>query len=268
MARKHKAPLPGQKGRKPAPGKKNGRPPTGSPDTLTPAKWLAARVMWEADHRKNASFIADEFGTTIRAVNDHIKRDGWTREIHKQMVHVPAPPPPKPPWRPREFREEFADMLIDYFREAAFEVVAVEVVDAKDNRRRTKAKIVDGFMFPTMEAFADSIDVSAKTLAVWANEKTTKGELRNARFSEAFTRAKELQASILVRGGLAGVYNPAVSIFAAKNLLGWRNEVEAVDDSGAELYPAREALDEAYQRGLKVRAEQNAIVAQRKAKAR
>lgn len=236
---------------------------------MTPDKWKAARAMWEANDKCSRAFIADEFGVSLQAVTDRIRHERWTRESQKQLVHVPRPAAPRPPWRPTEFREEFADMLIAYFREAALEIVECEVVDKANNARHTKRKIIGAFEFPMIETFADTIDVSAKTLYAWSVERNKDGSLRYPYFSAAYERARELQSAILVRGGLAGVYNPAVSIFAAKNLLGWRDRIDApAEDTGSIAEADKAELDNAYQRALDKRREQDAMIADRLAKAR
>ena len=80
--------------------------------------------------------------------------------------------------------------------------------------------------FPTLAGFSASIGVSRETLHDWATVKDANGALRNAEFSDAYKRAKELQEQNLVTGALTGAYNPTFAIFTAKNVLGWRDKVE------------------------------------------
>lgn len=250
---------PGDKAKVKPAGTKGGRPRRDATH-MTPAKWRDARLMWEADHTKSATFVADEFGVTWRAVTERIKTERWTRETDKRLVHVPRPKPARPPWRPTSYRDEFPDRLIAFFREAAFEVVEVVTHDG-----RRKRKIVGAYEFPTLEDFADSIGVARQTMHGWATDTGPDGAPQYPRFYDAYKRAKDLQASILVKGGLAGVYQASAMIFAAKNLLGWRDKVDVDEGVSLDVYPDQGELDSAYARALERRAEQRAMIEARAA---
>ena len=49
-------------------------------------------------------------------------------------------------------------------------------------------------------------------------------------FAYAYARAKDAQESLLVEGGMTGVYEPRFAVFAAKNLAGWKDQVETVSE--------------------------------------
>ena len=63
----------------------------------------------------------------------------------------------------------------------------------------------------------------------WASE--------NEFFSETLKRAKEIQESRLVRMGLSKKVNPAMAVFALKNVAGWRDNPEQI------IIREREVLD-------------------------
>lgn len=61
---------------------------------------------------------------------------------------------------------------------------------------------------PAIINFAKHIGVSVDTVYQWIK--------RHEEFSDAFTRAKDLQKWFLIENGLNGCYNPAFAIFTAK----------------------------------------------------
>ncbi|GEM_PF-1910681 len=203
---------------------------------LTEAQWLEARIEWEGDERKTNGFIAEKYGVSIRAVKERINVDGWTRRIHKQMVHVPKP---RPPWRPTAYTEDLPDRLIAYFRQPAFEVVGA------DQNSGIRGKIVNAYVFPTLERFADSIGVCRDTLHSWASETDAGGKLKRPAFSDAYARARNLQVAIAAEGIFAEVFKSAAVTLAMRNLLGWRTEIEQ-EKQDDDAYPSREELDRMY----------------------
>ncbi len=204
---------------------------------LSAKRWLAAREEWEADERLSAAHIAEKYGTTWRAVKGRIHSEKWTRRIHKQLVPIPKP---RPPWRPPVFREEFADQLVEYFSKPAFIYAEATADNPKGN-----GTIIGAKDFPTLTEFACMIGVTRETLHDWATAKSPNGQPRFAAFSYAYKKARDYQETILVKGGLASVFQPAFAIFTAKNIIGWRNEVE-VEKPDDDAYPTREELDRIY----------------------
>lgn len=54
----------------------------------------------------------------------------------------------------------------------------------------------------------------------------------NEKFSDAYKMAQEMQESKLVKLGLSGKRNPAMAIFALKNVAGWRDRFDVTDGTG------------------------------------
>ena len=143
-------------------------------------------------------------------------------------MNVEAPPkkrgrPPKSEakvGRPTKYREEFVEMLLDYFGQPP-----IRTITTVDKEGNTVEKTVPA-LFPTLARFAANLGVTTETLHDWATAKTPEGELRNPAFSYAYKKAKDLQQANLVEGTLAGAYNSTFAIFTAKNVLGWRDKVE------------------------------------------
>ena len=123
--------------------------------------------------------------------------------------------------RPTVYRDEFPDMLLEFFGQSPTREVTVR--DAKGNER---TEILPG-QFPTLARFATNIGVTKETLHDWATSRNIEtGELRHPEFSSAYKKAKDLQEANLVEGTISGAYNSTFAIFTAKNVLGWRDKTE------------------------------------------
>ena len=92
-----------------------------------------------------------------------------------------------------KYRDEYCDEMLRFFR---------------DEREK----------FPTFELFADSIGVHADTLANWQDT--------HPRFRAVYAHCKAIQKGKLIRGGVLGVFNPAVVKFVATNCHGMSEKVE------------------------------------------
>lgn len=89
--------------------------------------------------------------------------------------------------------------------------------------------------FPTLAGFAVEIGVCRDTLHEWASAHPA--------FSDAYKRTKDFQEVALVDGAMSGKFNPAFSIFTAKNVLGWRDAL-AIDANVTTHEQALKELDE------------------------
>lgn len=164
--------------------------------------------------------------------------------------------------RPTDYRPEFVDELIAHFDIEVESVVDVDVVD-KDGKTRIEKKVVAN-KFPTLTRFAAKIGVTRDTLYEWSTAKDKDGALKYPEFSYAYARAKDSQESLLVEGGMAGVYDPRFAVFAAKNLAGWKDQVETTGEVLHTLATTTE-LDDAYARGMEaMQAGRAAVMARHK----
>ena len=152
----------------------------------------------------------------------------------------------RPVGRPTEYRPEFVDEIVSYFNIEVTSLVDVDVVD-KEGKTRTEKKIVTN-TFPTLTRFAAKLGVIRDTLYEWATVKDKAGALKYPQFSYAYTRARESQESLLVEGGITGAYEPRFAVFAAKNLAGWKDQLETKTEITHTMASVGE-LDELYQLG-------------------
>ncbi|MGY6154123.1 terminase small subunit [Paraburkholderia graminis] len=155
--------------------------------------------------------------------------------------------------RPSRYRPEYGQMIVEFFRidlERSVEVV----VPGKDGKPVTVTETVVN-RFPTLTRFADSLGVSCQTLKNWA--------AAHPDFAHAHARAKGLQASLLIEGGMSGRYESRFVVLASKNLLGWRDRVEHKVEATLTQATVDE-LDRVYECGIAAAKAAKAAVAARK----
>jgi len=167
----------------------------------------------------------------------------------------------RPVGRPTDYRPEFVAELIAYFDIEVRSVAEVDVTD-KDGKTRTEKTLVVN-TFPTLTRFAAKIGVTRQTLHDWATAKDRDGALLRPEFAYAYARAKDAQESLLVEGGMTGVYEPRFAVFAAKNLAGWKDQIETTGEVTHTLVKSDE-LDELYAQGTAAMEANRAKVIERK----
>lgn len=119
--------------------------------------------------------------------------------------------------RPTKYKPEYPQMLIDFMSGKGEDVIKPIVVD-KEIVEHKLGELPNFF-----EDFAVKIGVTTSTLAEWRNT--------HQEFSEAYKLCKDIQLSRMVKGSISGAYNSSASIFALKNMAGWRDKQE-VEHSG------------------------------------
>ena len=115
---------------------------------------------------------------------------------------------------PTLYREEYAQMLVDYFESAILPGEPAPHEAGEGSGKRALDRIYT--TLPTFERFARMIGVSTRVLADW--------DKRHPAFLQARARAKDIQAEHFSIGLVSGAMNPTGAIFAAKNLIGWSDK--------------------------------------------
>lgn len=123
--------------------------------------------------------------------------------------------------RPSKYRPEFCQLLIDFMSGKGEDVVKPIVVD-KEIVQHKLGELPNFF-----EDFAVKIGVHVGTLEEWRKEHPA--------FYEAYKIAKDIQLSRMVKGSISGTYNSSASIFALKNIAGWRDKQEVSGPDGGPL---------------------------------
>jgi hypothetical protein len=268
---------------------------------LTAEQWARARLRWEGSDLPGFDWLVPElaaaFGVTMtrQGVSVRAKRDGWKKggEPSKPLVDVAQhgkadvaqravvaqqtkpsqkpgaepvdlPPGEKPvgyagTGRPTLYRPEYDAMIVAYFDKEPFTEVDVEQASGVVRRQRMATDP------PMLAGFAKSIGVTRETVNNWATEVGPDGRPRYPSFSDAYAHARELNESMLVRGGMLGAYEGKFSVFVMKNLYGWQDQPArsvAVAPVSAEeldrLYGER--MQAAYERRMAVLAERRHLL--------
>jgi hypothetical protein len=131
--------------------------------------------------------------------------------------------------RPTKYKPEYCKQIEEFFDIDPYREVT-DVYTYKDGTTKETIKLLPNDMI-FMGDFARKIGVNKDTLYEWAK--------KYPEFSDSLKRANELQERLLVVNGLNGVYNSTFAIFAAKNMIGWRDkqELEHSNPDGSKLFP-------------------------------
>ena len=111
----------------------------------------------------------------------------------------------------------FVDEIVAFFDVEPYDRVSIYDKNGNESFQLVPNK------FPTLARFAANIGVTRETLHDWSTKRNDNDELIYPEFSYAYKKAKEFQEACLVEGTMAGAFHATFSIFAAKNILGWRD---------------------------------------------
>ncbi len=92
-----------------------------------------------------------------------------------------------------------------------------ETVFMKDGSHKDTIRHVPNAL-PLIGKFAASIGFTAQALRDWRE--------KHPEFDEAYSISKAHQKSMLINNGLNRLFDSVFSIFAAKNMIGWRDKTE------------------------------------------
>lgn len=156
---------------------------------------------------------------------------------------------PNPVGRPTKYKPEYAKKMVDYFMES---IKAYTVEHIPNGEGRMKVEVLPA-VFPTFQEFAAvDCEVCVDTLLEWVNAKNEDGTKKHPEFSEAYARARALQAAILTKGSMVGAYEGRFAGLAAKNLIGWSEKIEATNEVKFTMTAEEKAkLDAIYANALK-----------------
>jgi hypothetical protein len=105
-----------------------------------------------------------------------------------------------------KYRDEYCDMIVEYYRACV---------------RQDPPRV------PTLEGFADSIDILAGTCREWAE--------KYPQFNEALERARQIQKDTLINNGANRAYDGNIVKFLLSNFHGMRDKQEVASEVKAEV---------------------------------
>lgn len=127
-----------------------------------------------------------------------------------------------------KYRPDHCQAIVRYFNVSHTLEVEREVASPKGAIQIT---VEEAHSLPTLAGFAASIGVSTVTLARWRK--------KYPEFDEAVQVAQAHQEHMLTNNALRGKFAAAPSIFAMKNLMGWKDKIE---HSGDQNNPIKHAF--------------------------
>lgn len=119
--------------------------------------------------------------------------------------------------RPTKYNKKYCKEIIEYFDKPPQSCIYKEEY-FNNGTLKSKTPIIVAEEFPTFQGFASKIEVNIDTLHEWKE--------KYAEFSEAYTRAKELQEKIWLVNAMGGLYNAQFAQFFGKNCLGYKDKQE------------------------------------------
>lgn len=138
--------------------------------------------------------------------------------------------------RPTKYHKKYCKAIVEYF-DVEYTKTLTQTYTYKDGSVSEKEiEVANGL--PTFEKFSVDIGVNRDTLLEWV--KVHKD------FSVAYKIAKHKQEAMWLSNSLKGLFPGAFTIFAGKNMFGWRDKRELDHTSlGESIAPYTEAQKKA-----------------------
>jgi hypothetical protein len=118
--------------------------------------------------------------------------------------------------RPTKYKPQYCEQLIAYMTQEPWEDVEVTHTNRKGETWTETKRRANPIRFVT--AFAYEIGVTRETLAEWCRV--------HPEFSDAYTRAREMQSEHLLQCGFMGLSDATMTKFAAVNLTDLRDKTD------------------------------------------
>lgn len=129
--------------------------------------------------------------------------------------------------RPTKYTKRFAQKLLDFFDKERTKIILERFYYKNGDEKEKEIEVANEL--PTIQGFCISIGIVKDTLHRWVEI--------HKEFSDAYKKAKEMQEEFWLQNSIRGLYNPAFTIFAGKNMFGWRDKTETDITSGGKPIP-------------------------------
>ena len=130
--------------------------------------------------------------------------------------------------RPTKYDSKLCKDLILFFEQEPFYEVEVPHYYPKGEVKWVDFKRMP-HRLPTVREWCKKVGIHHDTFYEWVDKYDE--------FSDAFTRAKELQKWFIIENGLNGLYNPSFAIFTAINVTDMKDKksTEVTGENGSEI---------------------------------
>ncbi len=118
--------------------------------------------------------------------------------------------------RPTKFKPEYCQKMIEFFNVPTFIQSKKTFTTKNGTVIEEPVKVLN--LLPTFERFAENLEVTVGTMLQWKKQSRA--------FSQAYTRAEQMQKDWLVQGGVSGIANPIFTKFCAINMTDMRDKTE------------------------------------------
>ena len=126
--------------------------------------------------------------------------------------------------RPTKYHPKYCKEIIEYFNVERTKIILEKFYYKNGDVKEKEIEVANEL--PTIQGFCIKIGIVKSTLHEWVDKY--KG------FSNAYKKAKEMQEEFWLQNSLRGLFNPAFTIFAGKNMFGWRDMRETDITTGGE----------------------------------
>lgn len=116
--------------------------------------------------------------------------------------------------QPTKYKPEYCQNLIDFF--SIERVIYTTITTNNKDGTVTKKLVPEAAPTPYFADWAKKIGVEKMTMLNWTRE--------HPKFFDAYKKAKDLQEAFLAECALKNLHNPVFTMFAMKNMCGWRDE--------------------------------------------
>lgn len=143
----------------------------------------------------------------------------------------------------REVTKKLAEKLVEHFDVEHTKVILERFYYKNGDEKEKEIEIANEL--PTIEGFCKEVDMSKDTLhrLIKMTEPVSNKEvLVHPELSDAYKRARTMQEDMWLKVSLKGLYPGAFTIFAGKNMFGWRDKTETDITSGGK--PIGHIIDE------------------------
>lgn len=129
-----------------------------------------------------------------------------------------------PAGRPTKYDEKYCEEILSFFDVEKTKIILEKFYYKNGEEKEKEVEVANEL--PTIQRFCHNIGINKSTLHEWVK--------KHKEFTDAYKKAKDLQEDMWLTNSLKGLYPGAFTIFAGKNMFGWRDKTETDITTGGE----------------------------------